>query len=83
MALKIFDFSSGEGMIKSFILVYVAFNILLTLLPQFITYLINISTIENMAFASFFEAGGVVMILLSAGLLYAIMGIFGLGKSKR
>jgi len=62
--------------------IVVGAGILVALIPTLIAYLGNFST-TGLPFAQFFASGGVVFIVLGAGILLAIFGFLGMGKHKR
>ena len=80
--MGLLNFKSPGAVATGIIMLVVAILVMVTVLPQLITALINISTIENLAFANFFASGGVVLLLLSVGILIAIFKILGFGSGK-
>jgi len=58
------------------ILISVLLQIIVDVLPTLITAITNISAVPNFAYASFFSGTGIVLKLLSVGLLIALLFIF-------
>ena len=80
--MGLLNFKSPGAIATGIILLVVAITVMVEVLPSLITAMINISQIDNLAFASFFSAGGVVLLLLSVGVLLAIFKILGFGSGK-
>ena len=77
------NMSNPGNLIKGAVLLVVALGVLAGVLPSIITYLINISSIDNLAFADFFAANGIALIAVSAAVVLGIFGVLGLTGSKR
>lgn len=75
--------TNPKAMIVGLIMLVVGIQVAAQLLPTLITAIINISGISNLGFASFFAANGIVLLMLGVAVLLAILGILGLGESKR
>ena len=71
-----------KKLIVGVILLVVAIQVLVALLPTLITSIINISGISNLSFGSFFAANGIVLLMLSVAILLGILAILGLGKAS-
>ena len=77
------NITNPRAMIVGIILLVVGIQVAVQLLPTLITAIVNLSTISNLGFASFFSAGGIVLLMLGVAVLLAVLGILGLGGSKR
>ena len=77
------NFNDPGKLITTIILLVIAVQILVSTLPTIIASIVNLSTISNLSFASFFAANGVVLLGLSAALVLGILAVFGLVKGKR
>lgn len=81
--MGLMNIKSGEDVIRSGILLLVGLSVLVQILPDVIAAIINFSTIANMPFSSFFAANGAALLMLGAGVLFAIFGAIGMKKSGR
>ena len=77
------NITNPRAMIVGIILLVVGIQVAVQLLPTLIVAIVNLSTISNLGFASFFSAGGIVLLMLGVAVLLAVLGILGLGGSKR
>jgi len=77
------NFSDPGKMITTIILLVIALQVIVQTVPTVIAAIINMSTISNLSFASFFAANGVVLLGLSAAIVLGILAVFGLAKGKR
>ena len=70
----------NTGLINSWIvgiiLVIVLFIVLAELIPEFITAVTSIGDITDLPFASFFGAGGIIVILLVVAIVLVALKIF-------
>jgi len=73
---------SAGGIISGLILMIVAFTVAAEILPDVETAADAIND-TGMPFASFFVADGIILLAIMAGLVLAVLGVFGLMKSKR
>lgn len=80
--MGLLNFKNPGAVAVGIILLVVAIQVMVEVLPDLITAIINISEISNLSFSSFFSAGGVVLLLLSVGILLAIFKILGFGMGK-
>lgn len=79
----VFKLKSPDGMAVGVIMLVVAIQILVQVLPELINSFINLSNVSNLSFASFFGANGVVLLLMSVAILIAIFGFLGVrGKGR-
>jgi len=76
------DIKNPNKMVTSIIMLIIGVTILAAMLPSVVTSIVNLST-SGIGFASFFQANGIVLLGLGAAILMGIIGIFGLGSSKR
>ena len=79
----VFKMAKPEQMAIRVIMLVVAIQILVQVLPELITSFINLSTVSNLSFASFFAANGVVLLLVSVAILVAVFGFLGIRGGKR
>lgn len=73
---------SAAGIIGGLILLIIAFTAAAEVLPDVATASAAINA-TGLPLASFFAAGGIVLLALMAGLLMAVLKIFGIGKGSR
>lgn len=71
------------GMVLGIVFAIVTLQVLVEILPDFITAIINLSTISNLSFSGFFAGGGVVLLLLSVAILIGIFKLIGVGGGSR
>jgi len=77
------NLKNPSTLITSIVMLVIAVSILAQALPTVITAVINISQVSNLGFASFFEANGIILLALGAAVLLGVLGVLGIGKSKR
>ena len=81
--MSMLNFKNPDQMVTSIIMVVVGVILLTSLLPTVIDNLVNLSLVDNLGFASFYEGGGVVLLILGAAVFLGILGVVGLKKSGR
>jgi len=81
--MSLINLKNPKGIAVGVIMLVVAITILTQVLPELIGAIVNLSGISNLAFASFFGAGGVVLLLLSISILIAIFNMLGMGGGKK
>lgn len=77
------NLSNPSNLIQNIVMIVLAVGILTVGLPILITNIVNLSTIANLGFATFFSAGGVVLLALGAAIVLAILALLGLNRSRR
>jgi len=79
------DLSNPGVLISMFIGVSIAVQVITTVFPDLIAELVSLASLGNFSFATFFSTGGIVLLILSAVILFGIFAILGvnLKGSKR
>jgi cell division protein FtsX len=80
--MGLINLKSPSGIAVGVIMLVVAIQIMVAVLPDLITAFGNISTISGLSFASFFASGGVVLLLLSVAILIGVFSMRGFGGNK-
>ena len=80
--MGLIKFSSPTGIAIGVIMLVVAIQVMVSVLPTLIVAFGNISTVANLPFASFFATGGVVLLLLGLAVLIAVFKMIGFGGKK-
>lgn len=85
MAISSKIWQSPGAMIGVLILALVLVEFIKTLYPLLLTGLVGLGGMDNFTFSGLFSAGGLVQIVLSAGILVAVLVLLGIkmGGSKR
>ncbi len=77
MGTGIKTLSNPMALIGILIGVSILISVAVAVFPTIIQSMIDLSTLGNFSFGSFFETGGVMILILSAIILLAILAIFG------
>lgn len=77
------NLTDPSSLIQNIVMIVLAVGILTVGLPILITNIVNLSTISNLGFATFFSGGGVVLLALGAAIVLAILALLGLNRSER
>lgn len=74
---------SPTSAVNTVILFVVVLLLLVELLPEATSAIIQLSTVPNLGFSGFYESGGVALIVLGAAVLIGIFALIGFGGGKR
>ncbi len=77
-----FDLKNPQGILVGIVVAVVAVSMLAAVLPTLIGFTINLSLIADMPLASLFAAGGAVLFLIGAAVVFAYIKLFGAGKKR-
>ena len=80
--MSLINFSNPKAMVGGFIALIIGVELLVQFLPDVIGGIINLSGISNLAFSNFFAGGGIVLILVSVGILYGFLKMTGTGGKR-
>lgn len=75
-----FDMKNPKGIMVAIILAVVSISLLAGLLPSLVGLTINMSLVPSMPLATLFAAGGAVVLLIGAAVVFAFVKLFLGGK---
>jgi len=83
MSKSIFKGMNVQTLITGMILFVVFAQVAVSVVPEILTALDNLSGISGLQFASLLASSSIGGILVSAALLLIVLGALGIGKGKR
>ncbi len=81
--MALIDLKNPKGMLTGIVLFVVALAFLPVLVPIALVAIVNLSTIANMPFSSFFASGGAVVLAFGAAIVLGVIGSVLIAKSGK
>ena len=72
--------NNPQGLLKSIIVAVIAVLFIAGVIGTLINATILLSTVSNMPFATMFATGGVVILLIGAGVIFLFLKVFNVSK---